>query len=159
MTDTDFQTFRTSLERTAAAYGKALDSGLAATYFGDLDAYPLPAVLAALDKARQSGKFFPRVATLRELCQSDSAVTVATMVPPWVNHNEGAYFCDRCDDTGFVRRLECLGNGGCHIANCGREGYPANPHTYTRACGCRATNPVLRRQRELLAQRIAKVDA
>ena len=159
MTRDDFAAFKAAIERTGTAFSKALPSDLVSTYYRDLDAYPLPAVLAALDKARQSGKFFPRVATLRELCQSDSAVTVGTDVPGWVNHDEGIYFCSGCADTGFVRGLTCQGDGTCHIGGCGREGHATDVHGYTRRCDCRPTNPVLRRQRELLAQRIAKVEA
>lgn len=159
MTDADFQSFREGMERTAAAYSKPLASDLCATYFGDLDAFPLPAVLAALDKARRTGKFFPRVATLRELCATDSAVVVGTDIPSWVNHDEGAYWCKDCDDTGYVRRLECPGDGSCHIGGCGKAGHTVYAHGYTRACRCRASNPILRRQRELVAQRTAKTEA
>ena len=158
MTRDDFAAFRMALERTGAAYSKAVPNDLAQTYFADLEAYPLQAALAAIDKARQGGKFFPRVATLRELCQSDSAVVVATEVPSWINHDEGVYFCKDCDDTGLTRRLSCEGDGGCRIAGCGRPGHMNQPHGYTRACACRATNPVLRRQRELVAQRQPRTD-
>ena len=159
MTTNDLAAFRSALERTAAAYSKALPSDLTSTYFDDLEAYPLAAVLAALDKARQSGKFFPRVATLRELCASDSRVMVPTDIPPWVNHSEGIYFCSACNDTGFLRGLECAGTGTCHIGHCGVPGYANHPHGYTRFCSCRSTNPILRRQRELLTQRTARLDA
>ena len=159
MTDNDFAAFRLSLERTSEAFGKPLGGNLAALYFGDLKAYPLPAVQSALDKARQSSRYFPRISFLRELCQSDSAVRVNTDVPSWVNHNEGVYFCEACDDTGYVRRLECAGDGRCQVGHCGREGYPANPHDYTRACDCRGANPVLRRQREMVAERTAHQEA
>lgn len=159
MTTDDFAAFRVALERTAASYGKAVTSDLTSTYFNDLDRFPLPAVVAAIDKARQTGKFFPRVATLRELCATDSAIVVGTDVPSWVNHDEGAYFCSTCDDTGFVRRLTCDGAGQCRIAGCGRHGHPNEPHGYTRKCSCRGTNPVLMRQRELVAQRQARTEA
>lgn len=159
MTRDDFAAFKAALERTAAAYGKALPTDLVSTYYGDLEGFPLAAVLAALDKARHVGKFFPRVATLRELCATDSAVAVATDIPAWVNHDEGAYWCKDCDDTGFVRRLTCAGDGACHIAGCGRQGHVNEPHDYTRMCRCRGENPVLRRQRELMAARTAKTEA
>lgn len=159
MTRDDFAAFKAGMERSGLAFGKALPGDLVSTYYRDLDAYPLPAVLAALDKARQTGKFFPRVATIRELCQSDSAVAVATDIPSWVNHDEGKYWCASCDDTGFVRRLECLGNGGCRLSGCGQTGHRNEPHPYTRMCSCRGTNPILRRQRELVAQRTARTEA
>ena len=152
MTRDDVATFRDHLERTALAYGKALPTDMVSLYFDDLAAYPLTAVVAAIDKARQSGKFFPRVATLRELCETDSAVAVATDVPGWVNHDTGMYFCSGCSDTGFVRGLECQGDGACKIGGCGREAHINEPHAYTRKCACRATNPVLVRQRELMRQ-------
>ena len=159
MSRDDFAPFRLALERTAAAYGKPLATDLTSTYFDDLEAYPLPAVLAALDKARHTGKFFPRVATLRELCATHPAVLVVTDVPPWVNHDTGTYFCSNCADTGFLRGLACDGDGRCHLGGCGREGHVNEPHGYTRACSCRPTNPLLRRQREILTQRLARVDA
>ena len=158
MTRDDFPAFRTGMDQTGLAYGKALPVDLVQTYFADLEAYPLGAVLAAIDKARRTGKFFPRVATLRELCATDSAVRVETSVPSWVNHDTGAYFCATCDDTGYVRRLECGGDGACHIGGCGKAGHTVYAHSYTYACGCRGTNPILLRQRELIAQRTAKVE-
>jgi hypothetical protein len=159
MTQADFATFKTALDRTAMAYSKALPTDLAATYFGDLDTYPLQAVLAAIEKARREGKFFPRVATLRELCATHSQVLVTTDVPAFVNHDQGVYFCQDCADTGFVRGLLCDGDGRCHIGGCGKAGHTVYAHVFTRFCSCRGTNPVLLRQSELIAQRTAKVDA
>lgn len=159
MTRDDFAPFRTALERTGAAYGKPVPADLSGMYFDDLARFPLAAALAAIDKARQTSKFFPRVATLRELCATDSAVAVATDVPGWVNHDAGQFFCTSCDDTGFVRRLACAGDGKCRIAGCGREGHANAPHDYTRLCPCRGTNPILLRQRELIAQRTTRTEA
>lgn len=158
MTEADLSPFRASLERTAATYGKALPAEMSSTYFSDLKMFPLAAVLAAIDKARQTGKFFPRVATLRELCATDSSVAIPTDIPSWVNHDEAKYYCQNCDDTGYVRRLECGGTGDCHIKGCGLEGRLNEPHPYTRACRCRSENPILRRQRELAAARTARTE-
>jgi hypothetical protein len=159
MTRDDFPAFRTGMDQTGLAYGKALPVDLVQTYFNDLEAYSLGAVLAAIDKARRTGKFFPRVATLRELCATDSQLLTVTDIPPWVNHDEGVYFCSTCDDTGFVRGLECRGDGLCRIGNCGKPAYPNQPHDFTRCCSCRPTNPFLRRLRELQTQRMARTEA
>ena len=158
MMASDFQAFRAALERTAAAYGKALPADVTGTYFDDLLTYPLAAVLGALDKARQSGKFFPRVSTLRELCTSDASVSIQTDVPMWVNHDEERYWCSVCADTGFTRGLTCAGDGACKLGHCGREGHNQEPHAFTRRCTCRAHNPVLRRQREIVAARTARTE-
>lgn len=155
MTAADFRDFRAAIERTAAAFGKALPETLTGTYFDDLGAYPLTAVLAALDKARREMRFFPRVSSLRELCETDSAVVVPTAVPEWIDHDHGRYWCEGCQDTGYARGLECPGDGTCHLGSCGRDGHNKDPHPYTRACSCRPTNPILIRQREMSRQRRA----
>lgn len=57
--------------------------------------------------------------------------------------------CTACEDTGFTRDLTCPGDGRCHVGNCGHQSQ-SGPHDYTRKCFCRATNPVLMKQREYL---------
>lgn len=155
MTADDLGAFRAGLERTASAFGKALSNDLVATFFADLSGYPLTAVLGAIDKARRDGRFFPRVSMLRELCETDSAIVVPTFVPEWIDHDHGRYWCEGCQDTGYVRKLECPGDGACHLGSCGRDGYNKDPHPYTRPCSCRPTNPILIRQREMSRQRRA----
>jgi hypothetical protein len=67
-----------------------------------------------------------------------------------VRHDDPVYHCARCEDTGFVRGLDCPGDGRCAVGHCGQPGHVSYAHSYTRRCHCRATNPVLVRQREIL---------
>ena len=76
-----------------------------------------------------------------------------------MQHDEPAYACVSCEDTGFVRGLECPGDGRCQCGRCGRPMGSITPHGYTRKCSCRATNPVLLRQRELIAARTVRSEA
>jgi hypothetical protein len=61
-----------------------------------------------------------------------------------------AYHCTACEDTGFVRGLDCPGDGRCAVAHCGQPGHVSYAHGYTRRCHCRASNPVLIKGRETL---------
>lgn len=61
--------------------------------------------------------------------------------------------CANCEDTGFVRGLDCPGDGRCHIGRCGQLAHVSYPHGYTRACHCRATNPALIQAREWMNAR------
>ena len=60
--------------------------------------------------------------------------------------------CTNCEDTGFERGLSCPGDGRCHVAQCGRPGHVSYAHHFTRMCHCRATNPVIVKQRERLQE-------
>ena len=71
------------------------------------------------------------------------------------------YHCKLCEDSGFLRGsqgqgIACPGNGQCGIGHCGRSGGVHYPHTYTRSCFCRATNPVLATYREQVRERQGK---
>lgn len=48
-------------------------------------------------------------------------------IPAWVNHAEGRYYCEICDDTSWVRRIK----------------HPDNEQPRARKCACVHTNPVL----------------
>ena len=118
--------------------------------------WPLEVVDQALEALRTSSRFMPRPVQLIGACQ-DAARRHASnggSVPDWVNHDERRYFCDVCDDTGFERRLECDGTGVCHVGRCGQNEdadhhkIRNDPHPFTRRCGCRATNPVLAKERD-----------
>jgi hypothetical protein len=50
--------------------------------------------------------------------------------------------CAECEDTGWVVSLDCPGD-----TRCGRE-RKHQPHTFTRACPCRATNRTYQRHQK-----------
>lgn len=64
--------------------------------------------------------------------------------------------CANCEDTGFVRGLDCPGDGRCNVGRCGQTGHVSYPHGYTRPCHCRGTNQVLIKAREYLRAQSAK---
>ena len=71
---------------------------------------------------------------------------------------EPLYQCAVCGDTGFMRGsqghgIECPGNGRCGIGQCGRTAGTTYPHTYTRHCSCRASNPALAELRQKINDR------
>lgn len=128
-----------------------------AAYY-DACPFPLAAVEDALEVLRKTSRFMPRPVQFIGACQ-DAARRHASNggdVPPWVNHDEARYFCTVCDDTGFERRLACDGSGVCRIGRCGKEldadkqPLPSPAHPFTRRCSCRATNPVLAKDRDAL---------
>lgn len=73
-----------------------------------------------------------------------------------MRHDDPVYHCTACEDTGFVRELECPGDGRCSVGQCGRPGHVSYAHPYTRKCHCRATNPVLVKARERLQESVRK---
>ena len=111
----------------------------------------LPVVERAFDVVRQSSHFWPKPAALlgacRDLAQRD-ALTGGVNVPEYVDHQAGVYFCSVCQDTGFERGLVCDGSGVCHLKGCGALGSAVESHPFTRRCACRASNPVLQRERD-----------
>jgi hypothetical protein len=128
-----------------------------AAYY-DACPFPLVAVEAALESLRTSSRFMPRPVQLIGACQ-DAARRHASNggdIPAFVDHQREAFYCQVCRDTGFERGLECNGTGLCQIGRCGREEddkhnrIPNDPHPFTRRCGCRATNPVLAKERDAM---------
>lgn len=73
-----------------------------------------------------------------------------------MRHADPVYHCTRCEDTGFVRDMECPGDGRCAVGHCGQPGHVSYAHGYTRKCHCRADNPVLKAQRDRLKLNAAK---
>jgi hypothetical protein len=148
VTDAERPQFDTDLLRMARVFGQSPTGEVLGDYFDDLKDYPLATVQNAISHCRKTSKFWPRPAVLREACTMIPGVSVSTIVPAWVNHNADVYFCKDCDDTGFVLRLECPGDGRCGIGNCGKLGSNGHAHDYVRRCHCRSSNPVLLRDRE-----------
>lgn len=157
MTDADLDTFSAAYKRLGSRLGKAPDGAAIMDAFRDVAQHPLAVVEAALEQLGRSCRFMPRPVQLIEAC-GDAARGHATeggSIPPWVNHDQGSYFCATCQDTGFVRELTCDGDGRCRIFGCGQPGHANEPHDYTRKCSCRPTNPVLERDRNILRRSAA----
>ena len=158
MTDADLDAFGAAYRRLGTRLGKAVDGAALMESFRDVREHPLAVVEAALEHLGRSCRFMPRPVQVIEACQDQARGRAVDGggVPPWVNHNEEVYFCAPCQDTGFLRALWCDGDGRCHIPSCGQQGMANAPHGYTRKCDCRATNPVLERQRNILRRSATK---
>jgi hypothetical protein len=153
MTSDERPRFESTYRKLAASLSaKPPDSDALEAAYYDAAHFPLVVVEAALEALRTTSRFMPRPVQLIGACQEQARrhASHGGSIPPWVNHDEARYFCDVCDDTGFERRLECPGTGVCRITGCGAEGHRNGPHTFTRPCHCRTTNPVLAVERDKL---------
>jgi hypothetical protein len=165
MTQTDYGDFAASLHRLGRAFSKPVEAEMIQDYFDDLKGYSLGLVEEALTHVRQTSRFWPRPVVILDACieASRARASRSDAVPATVNHDDDRYACDVCLDTGFERKLECDGTGVCRIDACANawavytQARSANPvadidrpyaHAFTRRCVCRATNPVLVRERE-----------
>ena len=159
MSPSDLPTFRDALHRLGRVFSRAVSEELVEDYFQDLKEFDWRLVEAAIEETRKTAKFWPRPAVLREACLTPMRSEPFTSMPAYVNHTEERYACDVCQDTGFERGLSCEGNGTCHVGHCGAQGYVNAAHDFTRRCRCRATNPVLVRERERSAARRSGMQA
>jgi hypothetical protein len=122
-------------------------------HYEDLQAIPESVFTAAVTLARRTRLDFPVPAELRADCDQ-VASQVRRPVPvrePWDD-------CTVCRDSGW-RWFWC----GCEddaerderqVLGCGRRDHPLAwyPHSWVRACECRATNPTLLRQQAARAK-------
>lgn len=154
MTETDLDAFSVAYKHLGAVMGKTIDSDLLMDAFRDTREFPLGLVEQALEDLRRSCRYFPRPAQIIAACRERAHVDSIDggTIPSWVDHQgeQPKYFCDECQDTGFVLGLACDGYGSCQTPGCGKEARRGDPHTYTRKCACRATNPVLAYERAKL---------
>lgn len=148
MTEVDRPAFNEAISRLARVMDKSASADLLEDYYHDLREFDLAQVLRAIDHARQSSRFWPRPAVLREACRQPRQDAPGTAIPAWVDPVAGVHWCDACADTGFVLGLECPGDGACHMRSCGRLGDQSHTHAYTRRCGCLSTNPVIAHDRD-----------
>jgi hypothetical protein len=119
------------------------DSGVTQQiYFDALKDLPIPAIdMGAANLMRESGRrFFPTTAEWRSAAElAHDALLRKALTPgrsePW-KHD-----CAACEDTGWVQGLSCP------ESPCGRE-KAHQPHTYVRACPCRATNRTFQRHQK-----------
>jgi len=151
---TDGPAFSAALKRLGRAFGKDLDAELVGDYWDDLKGYSWPLVERALSQVRQSSRYWPRPVVILDACIEEARkgghYTTAMPVDTKDEHGNPVrvYACDVCEDTGFERGLVCDGYGVCHIRGCSDQGSEHEPHGFTRRCACRATNPVLMRERD-----------
>lgn len=112
------------------------------SYYDVLGELPLTAVGAAAERfAREPGRKFPPTSAewftlAKEVAKDAERKTLA--LPPG-REVEWRVECGSCDDTGWVIPIEC--DGG---SLCGRLRKHL-PHTFTKVCGCRATNRTYQR--------------
>ena len=154
MTQTDAIIFTESLRRLGRAFNKPVDAELAGDYFEDLKGYTLGLVEQALTQVRQTQRFWPKPVVILDACieLARKGHHYATAMPVETKDEQGnpvrAYACSVCEDTGFERGLICNGYGVCHLKGCNDAGTEHDPHQFTRRCACRASNPVLQRERD-----------
>lgn len=139
---TDDAAFLSVFNRLAVALREPQDgSGITVgVYFDALRDLPQEAVLeAARALSREPGrKFFPTTAEWRDAALKAAGATLRKSLaePTFQPRGEAWHHdCARCEDTGWEVGHTCPGD-----ETCGRRG-AHRPHTYTRACPCRATNP------------------
>lgn len=113
------------------------------TYYEALKDLPVSALEAgALALMRQPGRrFFPTTAEWRDAATHADTERRRSELPADVF---GAFHCSMCHDTGWELgiggdALQCPGD-----TRCGRPNGHTS-HTFTRPCGCRATNPIYQR--------------
>jgi hypothetical protein len=157
MTEGDLDRFSVAYRRLGSALlaqGKTITTEMLMEAFTDTRGFSLETVEAALDTLRRTVRFFPRPAQLLEACRD--AAHVGSLdhggIPSWVDPlgNPPRYFCDACQDTGFVLYQTCAGHGACGVPGCGKAARTAGEHPYTKKCTCRAQNPVLAYERAKL---------
>jgi len=159
VTGQDMPAFKTALYRLGRVMNHPVSEALVEDYFGDLREFQWPTVQVAIEDVRKTARYWPRPVVLRDACLKPMGSEPATPMPAYVNHAEERFACDVCQDTGFERALACDGNGACRVGHCGAAGYMNAPHDFTRRCRCRATNPVLVRERERSAARRSGMQA
>jgi hypothetical protein len=140
--------------RLAQAMSKRIDADLINAYFDDCKGYSITIVEQALGHVRQTARFWPRPVVILDACveQAREGRHYAGAMPVDGVDAHGipirAYACSVCEDTGFERGLLCNGHGLCRLKGCKDVGAEHEPHQFTRRCACRATNPVLMRERD-----------
>jgi len=121
-------------QRLARQLGKTItEPAIVEDYFEALKDLPLEAVTEAADTLSKSATWFPKTSEWREA----AALVHRKLLQRAVHEPRGEpwrHDCHDCEDTGWVQGLECPGD-----VTCGRP-RPHAPHSYTRACPCRATN-------------------
>lgn len=118
------------------------DTGLTqGIYFDALKDLPLPAVeAAAMALMREPGrKWFPTTAEWRTAAERAAHEHLREVVTVPRDDEPGVFICGDCHDSGWM-----MSRGGEAWAcdggpRCGRRQRHA-PHTFTQACGCRASN-------------------
>lgn len=153
MTEDDKRPFFAELKRMGLAFSRDdVDAPLAAVYFDALADLDWRTVQIAMRDCVESMSWLPRPADIRDAEVGVRMREQTTQQKQLIARapDMGAYFCTACTDTGFVRDLDCPGDGRCHVAHCGQPGHASYAHSYTRKCHCRATNPVLVKARETL---------
>ena len=161
MTGSDKVAFRADMLRAGAAFQVPVDDAMLAVYFEGLADLNLDTLREAFRDCVEQLKWFPKVVDLRDAEAGVRARQAQVHTKQLVARAPefDARYCTSCEDTGFVRGLDCPGDGRCHVGRCGHPGHVAYPHGYTRLCSCRATNPVLARQRERLRAHHHKAEA
>lgn len=113
------------------------DIGTIKSYYEVLGDLPFDTVKKSAETfAREAGRRFPPTSAewfAAAQTLAGEATRKVLALPdgrdePWRSE------CESCEDTGWVQLLTCAGD-----STCGRRKVHL-PHSYTRECGCRATN-------------------
>ena len=162
MTEDDKRPFFSELKRMGLAFSRDdVDAPLASVYFDALADLEWRTVQVAMRDCIESMSWFPKPADIRDAevgvrVREDQAHHKRLIAHAPTGRES---HCTNCEDTGFVRGLSCPGDGRCSVGHCGHPDYASGPHDYTRKCHCRATNPVLVAQRDILRTNANKAKA
>lgn len=111
MTQKEFNTFSAELTKTAESFGSEMTPGRIATYFEDLSDLSLEAVLGALQYARRTYTFFPKIAELRRYAEgsADDRAELAWRTFLDLVKFEGEYPSLQVYDGGIAYAIEQFG--------------------------------------------------
>lgn len=133
-TDEEAGRLRRALVAIGFAFNRKLDDADYDRFEADLADLPIDRIEDACLHLRRHSKRFPTVAHIRE--QADLLPKrIFKELPRAQTSPNDPPFCEDCDDTGWQLGLWCEG-GTC--------GHPRahGPHSFTRPCRCRVSNPV-----------------
>jgi hypothetical protein len=126
-----------SLAALAMGFGRKLDDADYDRFEADLADLPIDRIEDACLHLRRHSKRFPTVAHIRE--QADLLPRHVPALPRAAlpSTPDDPAYCAVCEDSGWELGLWCEGG------SCGRT-RAHGPHSYTRPCRCRSSNPVYR---------------
>ena len=155
MTKQEGELLARDLAVLAEAFAEPLTNVRLAAYVNALRDLELVTLREAMADCQASMQFFPKIADLRDAEFGVRARRDEQRLKllPAAGRVQLSYHCTSCEDTGFVRDLSCPGDGSCGIGKCGQVPMMHYPHTFTRKCFCRATNPKLEAQRAVMRRK------
>lgn len=133
--------FHHAVTSLGLAFHRELDDADFERFAADLDDVPIDRLESACLHLRRHSKRFPTVAHIREQVDLLPKTAPRALAPIHRAAPDDPPHCPRCEDCGWELGLYC------EATQCGRTRHHP-PHSFTRPCSCRATNPVYRERQE-----------